>query len=496
MAVMAAIDLGAQSGRVALGRFDGDRLSLSEVHRFANVPVAVQGMLHWDVLRLYHDVLDGLRAAGRAAAVESVAVDGWGVDFALLDRRDRLVRNPVHYRDARRAAAVDHVLSLVPARELYQRTGIQLMPINSVFELGAMAAERDPALEAAATLLLLPDLFHHWLCGSGTTELTNATTTQCFDPLAGAWAGDLLERIGIEPGLMPDVVAPATRLGPITAEVAAATGLERAIVVATATHDTGSAVAGVPFGGAEAAFLSVGTWSLVGIEAGRPIIDERSFAANLTNEGGVGGTFRILRNVTGLWLVEECRRTWQEQGREHSFDELVALARRAPAHRAFIDPNHPSFAAPGDMPGRIRDFCARTGQPEPEGAGETVRCVLESLALKHADTVDLLRDVTGRDPEVLHVVGGGARNELLCEWTAGAAARPVLAGPEESTLIGNLLVQAMALGEIASLAEGREVVRASFTPRAFEPGDADAWREARGRFAGVTREAAALEVPA
>jgi rhamnulokinase len=486
MATLAACDLGAQSGRVAVGRFDGERLGVTEVHRFPNVPVRVRHTINWDILRVYRDVLDGLRAAAREAGrVDSVAVDSWGVDFALVDAKGRLVQNPVHYRDARRARAMDDVLSHVPARELYDRTGIQLMPINTVFELGAMAAEADPALDGAKTMLLIPDLVHYWLCGATTSELTNATTTQCFDPHTGGWAVDLLERLDVPTRLLPDVVQPGTPLAPLSASVEEETGLAGADVVAVATHDTGSAVAAIPFRRSDSVFISVGTWSLVGLEIKQPVITDAAFAANLTNEGGVGGTFRLLRNVTGLWLMHECRRVWAEGGHEYSFDQLVALAKDAPALQSFIDPNDAAFDGPGDMPARVRAFCAHTGQPEPVDPGAVVRCILESLALKHAQTIDLLASVTGTSPQEIHVVGGGARNELLCRWTAAAAGLEVLAGPEEATLLGNLVVQAMALGEIASLAEAREVIRASFVPTAYEPEEAPSWQEARERFAAV-----------
>jgi rhamnulokinase len=484
MGTLAAVDLGAQSGRVAVGRFDGERISVSDVHRFANTPVQTRDTLSWDVLGLYREILDGLRAAGREAGhVDSIAVDSWGVDFALLDRNGRLLRNPVHYRDARRTRVTERVLERVPARELYERTGIQLIPINTIFELGAMAAEEDPALAAAGALLLIPDLMHYWLCGSRTSERTNVTTTQCFDPRAGTWATDLLERLDVPTGLLPEVVSPGTKLGELDADVAAQTGLHGAAVVAVATHDTGSAVAAIPLGGASAAYISAGTWSLVGVELREPLITDATFAANLTNEGGVEGTFRLLRNVTGLWLVHECRRAWALEGHEYSFDQLVALAKEAPPLRSFIEPNDPAFAEPGDMPARVRSFCAHTGQPEPGDPGAVVRCVLESLALKHAQTVDLLASVTGTPVSEIHVVGGGARNELLCRWTATASGLPVVCGPEEATLLGNLLVQAVALGELGSLAEARQVAAASFASTAYEPQPTNEWQEARARFA-------------
>jgi rhamnulokinase len=493
MATMAAVDLGAQSGRVALARFDGERLRVERVHRFANDPVALRGTLHWDVLGLYRDVLAGLRAAADGERVDSIGVDSWGVDFGLVDARGRLLGNPVHYRDARRAAAYEPALARVPARELYERTGIQLMPINTIFELAAMAAEGDPLLDAADTLLMIPDLFHYWLSGARVGEWTNATTTQCLDARTGAWAGDLLERLGVPAGLMPEVVAPGTSLGALAADAAAETGLGAPAVIAVGTHDTASAVVAVPFRAAGSAYVSAGTWSLVGLELAAPLITDAAFAANLTNEGGFGGTFRLLRNVTGLWLLHECRRAWAAAGEDYGFDELVALAEGAPPLRSLVDPDEASFAAPGDMPARIRAFCAATGQPEPEGPAATTRCVLESIALRQAEAVDLLAAATGSAPPELHVVGGGARNSALCRWTASAAGLPVLAGPEEATLLGNLLVQAIALGELGSVAEAREVVRASFAPTVHDPEPSSRWAEARGRFAAL-RDGARDEV--
>jgi rhamnulokinase len=332
---------------------------------------------------------------------------------------------------------------------------------------------------------MIPDLFHYWLAGTRVGERTNATTTQCLDAHNGAWATDLLERLDVPAAMLPELVEPGTRLGALAPDVAAETGLGSPAVVAVGTHDTASAVAAIPFRSPGSAYVSAGTWSLVGLEVAEPAITDASFAANLTNEGGVGGTFRLLRNVTGLWLLHECRRSWAAAGRPFAFDELVELAEDAEPLRSLIDPNDPAFATPGDMPARMRDACAATGQPLPEEPAAVTRCILESLALKHAETVELLASVTGAGPLELHVVGGGARNEPLCRWTASASELPVLAGPEEATLLGNLLVQAIALGELGSLAEAREVVRASFAPRVHEPEPSSRWREARVRFAAL-----------
>jgi rhamnulokinase len=494
---MVAVDLGAQSGRVAAGRFDGELLEVTEAHRFENEPVRLRDTLHWDILGIYREVLSGLGAARTAAGpVDSIGVDSWGVDFGLVDRRGRLVGNPVHYRDHRRAAAFPSVLERVPARELYERTGIQILPINTIYELAAMAADGDRSLEVAETLLLIPDLLHFWLAGTRVAEWTNATTTSCLDARTGAWAGDLLDRAGIPARLLPELVAPGTPLGPLAADVAAETGIEAATVVAVGTHDTASAVAAVPLRDSGSAYISAGTWSLVGVEVEEPLITDAAFAANLTNEGGVAGTFRLLRNVTGLWLLHECRRAWAAAGEEYSYDEVVSLVDDAPALGSLVDPDDPRFAPPGDMPARIRAFCAETGQPEPAGAGAVTRCILESLALKHADSVDLLGSVTGTPITEIHVVGGGARNELLCRWTADAAGLPVLAGAAEATLLGNLLVQAIALGELESVADARAVVRWSFAPTVHEPAGTSAWAEARDRFAGLIRDRSSDEVTA
>ncbi len=490
MTTMVAVDLGAQSGRVAVGEFDGEKLEIEETHRFANVPVTDGERLRWDISGLYRNVLEGLSAAGdRAGTVDSVAVDSWGVDFGLLDDSGQLLEPPVHYRDTRRAKAFEHALERVPARELYERTGIQLLPINSIFELAAMADEGDPALDEAGALLLIPDLVHHWLSGARVTERTNASTTQFLDASCGDWAKDLLARLGAPTDLLPEIVPPATTIGQLEPEVAAETGLGGVPVIAVGTHDTASAVAAVPFRAEGSAYISVGTWSLVGVELSRPVIDDAAFDANLTNEIGVAGTYRLLRNVTGLWLINECRNTWAKLGREYTFEELQELAAAARPLRSLIEPNEPLFAEPGDMPQRVRAFCVATGQPEPEDPGAIVRCILESLALKHWETMEMLRRVSGTAPPEIHVVGGGSRSELLCQWTADASGLRVLCGPEEATVVGNLLVQAMALGEIASITEAREIVRRSFPPTILEPRDSDAWQDARLRFTdlGVTR---------
>jgi len=477
---MVAVDLGAESGRAIVGTFDGGRLALEDVHRFPNVPVTLAGTLHWDFLRLFGEVTAGLRRAAAGGQVASVGVDTWGVDFGLLDARGRLLANPVHYRDRRTEGMPGHAFAVVPRDEIYAATGIQFMPINTLYQLFSMVRAGDPLLGQADRLLMMADLFHHFLAGSAVAEYTNASTSQCLDPVARDWARPLLARFGIPTGILPPIVAPGTILGPMRADVAADTGLRDARVVAPGSHDTASAVVGAPLAGPTTAFLSSGTWSLIGLEVAAPVVSDVTLAANLTNEGGVAGTIGLLRNVMGLWLVQESRRALWPAGDAPSYEELTALAETAPAFTAFIDPDDERFLRPGDLPACVRAFCAETGQLVPLDAGTLVRVLLESLALRYAVAVDELTGASGYPIEAIHVVGGGSNHRLLCRLTAGATGLPVRAGPVEATAIGNLAVQAIAAGELASVAEARDLVARSFPVTSHEPsGD---WAEARARF--------------
>ncbi len=474
-----AVDLGAESGRVVVGRFNGDRLVLEEVRRLPNVPVWVEGTLYWDALRLFAGLLDGLRAAG---PVESIGVDGWGVDFGLLDRAGRLIGNPVHYRDGRTAGMVAEAVRQVPAEEIYSRTGTQLLEINTLYQLLAMTLRRDPQLEAADRLLMMPALFTAWLCGSRASELTAVSTTGCWDPFAGGWALDLLDRFGIPTRLFGEVVAPGTDLGSIRPDL----GLGSARVLATASHDTASAVAAVPFeAGRTGAYISSGTWSLVGLERTVPLTGPAALAANLTNEAGVAGRVRLLRNVMGLWLLQECRQAWSREGHSWTYEDLLAMAEGAPPFGPLVDPDDERFLRPANVPGAITEVW-REHVPRTTGApGEIVRCLLESLALRYAWTLERLQAVAGDTIDVVHVVGGGARNRLLCQMTADATGREVLAGPVEATAAGNLAVQAISLGLVGSVAEARELVRRSFRLDRYEPRCGERWEEARARFEDV-----------
>jgi rhamnulokinase len=487
-----AFDLGAESGRAILGTLGDDgRLRTRELHRFRNGPVETLGRLHWDVLGLWREILQGLRACSAAGcpSPRSVGVDTWGVDFGLLDERGGLLGTPMAYRDRRFPPAMESFLASFPRERLYELTGIQFLPFNSVFQLHALAREDGPALRQAASLLFMPDLFHAFLAGVRKTEATIASTTQMVNPRTGAWEPEIVRALGIRPEILPEIVPPGTVLGPLDPGVRAQTGFGPVPVVAVATHDTASAVAAVPAEGDDFAYLSSGTWSLLGIESREPVITEASREANLTNEGGIGGTFRVLRNLMGLWILQECRRAWSLD-RAWSYAELAAAAEGAPPFRGFIDPDRPEFLHPGDMSAAVEGFLRATGQPVPGDAGGVTRCILESLALSYRHALESLRKATGRAIRRLHVIGGGSQNDLLCRFTANAAGIPVLAGPAEATAMGNLLVQAMASGAIGCLRELRAVVRASFPVKTYDPVQTDAWDAAYGRFLGLVQRAA------
>jgi len=482
-----ALDLGAESSRAVVGGFDGARLQLHTLHRFPNGPVAVMGHLYWDVLRLWSEVKQELALYRRefGADLDGIGLDTWGVDFALLGADGALLANPHHYRDPRTDGVVEAAYARVPREEIFEATGIQFMQINTLYQLLAMRLGGDPVLDVARTLLMMPDLFNYWLTGIKACEFSDATTTQFYDPRRCTWARPLLERMGLPTDILPSIIQPGTVVGPLLPAVSEEVGLGQVPVIAPACHDTGSAVAAVPARGEDFAYISSGTWSLMGVEATEPVITPESLAFNFTNEGGVGGTFRLLKNIMGLWLVQECRRTWAQGGREYSYAELAAMAAEAPAFGPLVEPDSHDFLAPGDMPARIRAFCAQTGQAEPDTEGAIVRCALESLALKYRWVLEKLERMTGRGLWAIHVVGGGSQNALLCQLTADATRRPVIAGPSEATAMGNILMQALARGRIGSLAEGREVVRRSCEVVSYEPRDGAGWDDAYARFLAI-----------
>ncbi len=466
-----AVDLGAASGRVMVGRLDAQKLELVEAHRFANRPVRLPSGLHWDILALYAGVLDGLRAAQSLSdgALASAGIDSWAVDYGLLDESGALLGNPFHYRDSRTSS----VAAAVPAPEMYAITGLQHLPFNTAYQL---LAEPPWRLAAARTLLMIPDLLSYWLTGEVGAEATNASTTQLYDVHTRNWSTDLMQRLGIPSRLFPPLRQPGSAAGSVLPQDGLTGGLP---VVAVGSHDTASAVVAVPAATERFAYISCGTWALVGLELSAPVLSEESRRANFTNEGGVFGTVRYLRNVMGLWLLQESLRYWPPV----SLSSVLSAAAQEPAFGALIDPNDPVFLPPGDMPSRIADYCRRTGQAPPSSPAATVRCILDSLALAFRATVREAQELSGRDVDVVHLVGGGAQNELLCQLTADACGLPVMAGPIEAAALGNVLVQANARGEVTDLPGMRALVAASQPVRRYDPrGDRRTWDEVARRL--------------
>jgi rhamnulokinase len=454
-----AIDLGAESGRVMVVHIDDGRLRFEELHRFANTPVMVRNTLQWDVLRLWYEIQFGISKC-KALHPLSMGIDTWGVDFALLDSDGNLLGNPVHYRDRR----TDGMMALAQARAgnewLFENTGIQFIAINSLYQLLSLVEAKSPQLQAAHTFLTIPDLFNYWLTGAKYCEFSNATTTQLFNPRAGTWAENVMAVLGIPRHIFPPIIQPGTCIGTF----------EGIPVIAPACHDTGSAVASVPTQTNNYAYISSGTWSLVGMEVSDPIINADALNANVTNEGGVAGTYRLLKNVMGLWIIQQCRATWAAEGHTYTYAELTDMAKRVSSPCGIIDPNDIRLLPPGNHPQLIQTLCRERGQPVPHSHAEIVRCILDSLAATYASVINTLQKLTGKMCEVVHIVGGGSQNELLCQLTANATNLPVLAGPIEATVLGNALMQFIALGEIDNLAQARAMVARSIGLRRYMPG--------------------------
>jgi rhamnulokinase len=461
-------------------------MSLSEVHRFDNVPVSVGGGLYWNTLGLFEEMKLGLRQAVQTAGKEfsGIGIDTWGVDFALLGPNDTLIDMPHHYRDSRTDGMVEEAAKIVSLSDIYGATGIQFMQLNTLFQLLSVARTNPWMLDTAERLLMIPSLFNFWFTGEKADELSHVSTSQMFDPNTGDWARRMVEKFGIPARILGEIVPPGTVIGKLRKSIAEEIGASEIPFIAPATHDTGSAVAAVPAESADYAYISCGTWSLVGIESEKPIINDQAMNLNFTNESGVG-CIRFLKNVAGLWLVQECRRTWAQSGNEYSFSDLTRMAYEAEPFGCVIDPDDPIFAKPGDMPSRIREYCRKTGQVSPETPGEVIRTALESLALKYRWVIEKLDGFAGRKLETINMAGGGIQNQLLCQLTADVAGRRVLAGPVEATAIGNILVQAIGLGCIGSLAEGREIVRRSFEVIEYRPRPDDRIEEAYLRLNGL-----------
>ncbi|MEY2467026.1 MAG: rhamnulokinase [Verrucomicrobiota bacterium] len=486
--VYLAVDVGAESGRVMAGIWDGRRIELREIYRFPNGPMTLGHTLRWDVARLWLEIQKGLALAGKqfGARVVSVGVDTWGVDFVWLNCAGEILEPPFHYRDSYTEGMTAKALQRVSKEELYALTGLQFMPFNTLFQLLAWQARSPEVLAEADCLLFMPDFLHWSLCGVKCAEFTIASTSQFVHPAHQGWAVSLLEKLGLPIHFLPKIVAPGTDLGKLHPALAKKTGLTHARVVVPPSHDTASAVAGVPTartGSAKWAYISSGTWSLMGVELKKPVLSPRALELNLTNEGGIDGTCRLLKTIMGLWLVQQCRRSFAAAGREYNYAELGKLAANAPALRSLVNPNASRFLNPPDMPDAMQKFCNETGQALPQSDGQLVRCARESLALMYRETCGALEELTGEKIDIIHIVGGGSNDQLLNQMTADACQRTVLAGPVEATALGNLLTQVRASGELASLDEMRDVIRTSTEQISFQPKSVSAWDDAAELFA-------------
>jgi rhamnulokinase len=484
-----ACDLGAESGRLMLGTLADGRLTLQEIHRFANTPIRSAGSWHWNIAGLFEALKIGLRkAAALNHFIASISADSWGVDYILCDEGGDLMPPTFHYRDGRTARGVEAAIAKIAWETIFEETGIQFMPLNTLFQLAAESPER---LGRAARLLTIGDAFNYWLCGVARIDQSNASTTQLYNPRAGQWSKTLLEALDLPGKLFPAIVACGTKLGTLRPELSRETGLPEIPVIASCSHDTAAAVAAVPASSEWAtpaaanprwAYLSSGTWSLMGVELDGPLITDACRALNFTNEIGFGGTVRLLKNISGLWLVQECRRAWAGRGGDIDYAALTRLAEEAPPFVSLINPMDARFLAPADMPAAIASFCRETGQPAPATPGATIRCALESLALLYRRTLDQLEGLLGCKFARLHVIGGGSRNALLNQFTANAVQIPVVAGPVEATAAGNVLVQAITLGQVPSLTAARQIVRTSMETVTVSPDDAAGWRQQHRRF--------------
>lgn len=483
-----AFDYGASSGRAMLGTFDGNSITLKEIHRFSNDPVTVNGTMYWDILRLFHEMKQGLIKANLETDIESIGVDTWGVDFGLLDKAGNLLENPVHYRDARTQGTLEKSTEKISNEDLYNITGNQLMEINTAFQLLSLAENRKDLLERADTLLLMPDLFNYLLTGVKASEYSIASTTQLLDAKEGNWSLKVREALSIPGKLFAPIIPSATRLGTLTDVVCEELNIKKCEVVAVAGHDTQCALAAVPSLEDDFIFISCGTWSLFGTELDTPLINEKTAAYNITNEGGYGGKASFLKNLTGLWLIQESRRQWMREGKEYGFGELEQMASDAKPLQCFIDTDAPEFAAAGNIPKRIKEYCERTGQKAPESIGEVVRCINESLAMKYRMTMEEIISCTGKTYDKIYMVGGGIQSKLLCQLTADACGKKVTAGPAEATVFGNIALQLIALGELKDLKEARKVTLNSPDISNYEPKEKENWDKAYETYISILKK--------
>lgn len=477
-----AFDFGASSGRAIIGCFDGDKITLEEVHRFSNDPVSVGGTVYWDVLRLFYEIKQGIIKAKIAGGFDSIGIDTWGVDFGLIDSEGKLMENPVHYRDARTVGLVDEAFKTMPKEKLYGITGIQFMELNTLFQLISLKKYRPWMLERADKMLFMPDLFGYMLTGKMCAEYSIASTSQLIDLDKKTWSKEILDAFGIKESVFAPLVQPGTVLGELSKEVCEECGVDPVPVISVCGHDTQSAITSVPCEDGDFAFLSSGTWSLFGTELDKPIVNETSMNINITNEGGFDGSTGFLKNIIGLWLIQESRRQWKREGKEYSYADLEKLALATEPFKCFIDPDAPEFVPHGNIPERVREFCRKTGQYVPETVGEIMRCIYESLAMKYRLTFEKLRECTERDYPVIHVIGGGTKDDLLCQMTANSCDRTVKAGPIEATVMGNVAVQLMSDGSVKNIGQARKIVADSSELKTFEPKDTDKWAGAYEDF--------------
>ena len=482
-----AFDFGASSGRAIIGCFDGEKITLEEVHRFSNDPVSVGGTVYWDVLRLFYEIKQGIIKARMAGGFDSIGIDTWGVDFGLIDAEGKLMENPIHYRDARTVGMVDEAFKTMPREKIYGITGIQFMELNTLFQLISLKKNRPWMLERADKMLFMPDLFAYMLTGKMCAEYSIASTSQIIDLKTKSWSKELLEAFGIKEDIFAPLVKPGTVLGMLTPEICEECGVDPVPVISVCGHDTQSAITSVPCEDGKFAFLSSGTWSLFGTELEKPIVNETSLNINITNEGGFDDTVGFLKNIIGLWLIQESRRQWQRQGEDYSYADLEKLALAAEPFKCFIDPDAPEFVPHGNIPKRVQEFCEKTGQYVPQTVGEIMRCIYESLAMKYKLTFEKLCECTERDYPVIHVIGGGTKDTLLCQLTANSCNRTVKAGPIEATVMGNVAVQLMSDNSVADISEARKIVANSSELKTYIPTDVDKWEEAYADFLKIVK---------
>ncbi len=486
-----AFDFGASSGRAMLATFDGEKITLEEKHRFSNDPVTVNGGMYWDVLRLFHEIKQGILKCANSGDrdIDCIGIDTWGVDYGLLDKNDMLLGNPHHYRDTRTDGMYGKAFEIVPKEEIFEETGIAFNWFNTIYQLLSEKLSGTTTLKEAKTLLFMPDLFNFFLTGEKRCEYTVASTSQMFDSRSFKWSDKLLEKMGLPTDIYPEMIYPGEQVGVLKKELAEELGVAQIPVMAVASHDTGSAVASVPVTDTkDFIYISSGTWSLMGVELDAPVVSDKSLKYNFTNEGGVNKTIRFLKNIMGLWLIQESRRQWDREGELLSFDELERQAREATPFASLIDPDYEAFQTPGNMPEKIRDYCRMTNQKVPETKGEIVRCIAQSLAFKYRQTVENMEDVTGRKYSVINIVGGGIKDKMICQFTANATKRIVEAGPVEATSIGNVIMQAMAVGAISDLHEGRQIIKNSFDIASYEPQDSGDWDAAYEKWCEIIKK--------